>query len=73
MDELVVQCEFDAQKTSVAEDVWIKKVGDDLRNVLGVGAKVVAVPPATFERTEFKARRVIDDRNLFESLDRGQT
>lgn len=71
MDELLVQCEFDAQKCSVAPDVWVKKVGDDLRHVLGVGAKVVTVPPATFERTDFKARRVIDDRNLFESVDRG--
>ena len=26
---------------------------------------VVAVPPNTFERTEFKARRVVDERALF--------
>jgi phenylacetate-CoA ligase len=29
----------------------------------------VTVAPSTFERTEFKARRVIDDRKLFESFD----
>ncbi|CAN5326419.1 phenylacetate--CoA ligase [soil metagenome] len=71
MDELLVQVEFDAALTTVGEDVWVKRVGEDLRTVLGVGAKVVTVAPDTFERTEFKARRVIDDRNLFESLDRG--
>jgi phenylacetate-CoA ligase len=70
MDELLVQIEFDPQRTTVAEDVWVKRVGEDLRTVLGVGAKVVTVPPSTFERTDFKARRVIDDRNLFESLGR---
>jgi phenylacetate-CoA ligase len=71
MDELLVQAEFDARRTTVSEDVWVKRMGEDLRTVLGVGAKVMAVAPATFERTDFKARRVIDDRNLFESLRRG--
>jgi phenylacetate-CoA ligase len=70
MDELLVQIEFDPQRTTVAQDVWVKRVGEDLRTVLGVGAKVVTVPPSTFDRTDFKARRVIDDRNLFESLGR---
>lgn len=70
MDELLVQVEFDAQRTTVTQDVWVKKVGANLRTVLGVGAKVVAVAPATFERTEFKARRVIDDRKLFDSLEK---
>ena len=70
MDELLVQVEFDAQRTTVTQDVWVKKVGANLRTVLGVGAKVVAVAPATFERTDFKARRVIDDRKLFDSLEK---
>ncbi|WP_199254567.1 phenylacetate--CoA ligase family protein [Mycolicibacterium mengxianglii] len=71
MDELLVQVEFDLAKTTVTEELFIKRVGEDLRHVLGVGAKVTTVAPATFERTDFKARRVIDDRNLFDSLDRG--
>jgi phenylacetate-CoA ligase len=33
--------------------------------VLGVGAEVEPVPPGTYERTDFKARRVVDDRDLF--------
>ena len=36
-----------------------------LRTTLGVSTAVVAVPPNTFERTEFKARRVVDERALF--------
>jgi phenylacetate-CoA ligase len=73
MDELLVQVEFDAALTTVSQDVWVKRIGEDLRTVLGVGAKVATVAPNTFERTDFKARRVIDDRNLFESLDRETT
>lgn len=69
MDELVVQVEFDETRTTTAEDVWAKNIGTKLRTVLGVGAKVATVPPGTFERTDFKARRVIDDRNLLESLE----
>ncbi|MET0699569.1 MAG: AMP-binding protein [Mycobacterium sp.] len=71
MDELLVQVEFDSARTSVVHDLFVKRVGEDLRHVLGVGAKVVTVEPNTFERTDFKARRVIDDRNLFESIERG--
>lgn len=68
MDELLVKVEFDAAKTTVTQDLFVKRVGEDLRHVLGVGAKVVTVAPSTFERTDFKARRVIDDRNLFDSF-----
>jgi phenylacetate-CoA ligase len=35
--------------------------------VLGVGARVAPVSSGTFERTEFKARRVIDNRDLLRS------
>lgn len=69
MDELVVQVEFDPEKTRQDREQWVTGIGDALRVVLGVGAKVVAVPVATFDRTDFKARRVIDDRKLFESFE----
>src|ERR1700685_2776216 len=42
-----------------------KQLSDQLRKVLGVGAEVEPVPPGTYERTDFKARRVVDDRDLF--------
>ena len=40
----------------------------DLSIVLGVRARVEIVPSDTIPRTDFKARRVIDDRDLFLSL-----
>jgi phenylacetate-CoA ligase len=41
--------------------------------VLGVGAHVVPVRQHTFDRTEFKARRVIDDRELLHRINAGTT
>lgn len=70
MDELAVQVEFDPQSTALSEDAWRVDVEERLRTVLGVGAKVAAVAPDTFDRTDFKARRVVDDRDLFASFAR---
>ena len=36
--------------------------------MLGLRAKVEVVAPGTFPRTDFKARRVIDDRDVFREL-----
>jgi len=36
--------------------------------VIGVRATVQLVSPGQLERTEFKARRVIDNRDLFREL-----
>jgi phenylacetate-CoA ligase len=36
-----------------------------LRTKLGVSAVVQPMAPGTYERTEFKARRVLDERQLF--------
>lgn len=41
---------------------------ESLRKVLGIRARVDVVAPGTFPRTDFKARRVIDDRRLFRDL-----
>jgi phenylacetate-CoA ligase len=65
MDTLVVQVEHkDVRDLSG----WTAAIADRLRTVLGVGARVVPVEHLTFDRTEFKARRVIDDRNLLRDL-----
>lgn len=68
MDDLAVRLEYD-HATHAAGDAAVevlrRRAETDLRTVLGVGAKVVPVPPGTLERTEFKARRVIDDRDLW--------
>lgn len=73
MDELAVQVEFDPRTSTLPETAWRQSLEGQLRVVLGVGAKVSAVSPETFDRTDFKARRVIDDRNLFESLQKEAT
>jgi phenylacetate-CoA ligase len=36
--------------------------------MLGLRAKVEVVAPGTFPRTDFKARRVVDDRDVFREL-----
>ena len=41
-----------------------RKTVSDLRSVLGIGAKVHLVNPKTIARSEGKAKRVIDNRNL---------
>ena len=41
-----------------------RKIVSDLRSVLGIGAKVHLVNPKTIVRSEGKAKRVIDKRNL---------
>jgi len=39
-----------------------------LQRMLGLRARVEVVPPGTFPRTDFKARRVIDDREVFREM-----
>lgn len=65
MDELAVQIEYDARVAAQGEEGVSRlkrQAATALQAAIGVGAKVVPVPPGTLERTEFKARRVIDSR-----------
>jgi phenylacetate-CoA ligase len=67
MDELRVQVEYAAQLSALGEDArdgFRLRVEEELRKVLGVGARVELVAPGNLPRTEFKARRVIDTRDL---------
>jgi len=41
-----------------------------LQKMLGLRAKVEVVPPGTFPRTDFKAKRVVDDREVFRDMNR---
>lgn len=68
MDTLVVQVEHSFDMDGNGRQEWADKLSGRLRTVLGVGAMVVPVAPHTFDRTEFKARRVIDDRNLLDRI-----
>jgi phenylacetate-coenzyme A ligase PaaK-like adenylate-forming protein len=67
MDTLAVQVEY---KVSLGNDEagqadFRQRVETALRTTLGVSTQVVLVEPKALERTEFKARRVIDRRDLF--------
>ena len=70
MDTLAIQLEYGP---AIAEDgqaveAFRIEAEQQLRRKLGVATRVVPMPPASFERTEFKARRVIDQRDLFREL-----
>jgi phenylacetate-CoA ligase len=70
MDELTVELEYSSEVQvagSGAIDSLGRNAAERLRTVLGVGAHVVTVPPGTFERTDLKARRVVDQRDFIES------
>jgi phenylacetate-CoA ligase len=70
MDTLAVQVEYAAALDGdpQAIDAFRAKVADALRTTLGVSTQVVPTPPETFERSEFKTHRVIDQRELFNEL-----
>ncbi len=44
------------------------EAADELRKVLGVRARVEVADAGSIPRSDFKARRVVDDRDLFRSL-----
>jgi phenylacetate-CoA ligase len=71
MDELAVQAEYNQEVASGGPDAvkaFSEQLEGELSRVLGVRARVVMVEPETFPRTDFKAQRVVDDRDLYQSL-----
>jgi len=71
MDELLVRIEaapgvFERGKDAPA--TMRADAGTRLQKVLGLRAVVEIVPPGTFPRTDFKARRVVDDREVFREM-----
>jgi phenylacetate-CoA ligase len=70
MDSLAVQVEYcqELGGDQARIDAFREMAAEALRATLGVRTHVVPVPPNTFERTEFKAQRVIDERGLFREL-----
>ncbi|MEO6929584.1 MAG: phenylacetate--CoA ligase family protein, partial [Casimicrobiaceae bacterium] len=71
MDELLVRVEA-KQDCAAQGDIALDSLRDDaaraLSKMLGLRARVEIVAPATFARTDFKARRVIDDREVFREM-----
>lgn len=68
MDELMVRVEHTEAASGPEVQAFGQRVGKELQRVLGLRVGVETVPPRTFERSEHKARRVLDDRGLFEHL-----
>ncbi len=63
MDELLVRVE------AVEKDrPFAAPCAAALQKMLGVRARVEVLPPGTMERTDHKARRVIDDRRVFSKM-----
>jgi phenylacetate-CoA ligase len=66
MDELLIRAEFSASHAEPARLAAVARaMKEQLRARLGVHPVIDLVPEGTLPRTEFKARRVIDDRDLY--------
>ena len=73
MDELLIQAEYaGAFSEETAQERLRTTMRERLRTRLGVRPVIELVAEGTIPRTEFKARRVVDNRDLYrQSLDRG--
>jgi phenylacetate-CoA ligase len=73
MDELIVQVEA-ARSVAEAGDGALERfrdeVAEELQRVLGIRAMVEIAEEQSIPRTDFKARRVIDDRAVFRDFAR---
>src|SRR6266571_4970769 len=66
MDELLIRAEYiPAEKVEDSIDVLRTTMGEKIRARLGLRPILELVPQGTLPRTEFKARRVIDDRDVY--------
>lgn len=66
MDELLVRVEYAQTHSEVSAQQHLQQtMRERLRARLGVHPIIELVPEGTIPRTEFKARRVIDDRDLY--------
>jgi len=68
IDELIVKVEYDKEiekaantNSRILSDLQ-NEIENKIREKCGIRVTVILVPPGTFERTQFKARRVVDER-----------
>jgi len=72
MDELRVQAEYgmEVQRSAQGDPEVLQRLEKEMaariKGKIGLRPVMELVPPGTLERTQFKARRVIDKRRLFE-------
>ncbi|HEV8438706.1 MAG TPA: AMP-binding protein [Methylomirabilota bacterium] len=64
MDELLVEAEY-AGSHAARLDALRRTITERLRARLGVHPRIALLPEGALPRTEFKARRVVDDRDLY--------
>jgi len=67
MDELIVQAEYTHDFEASQLPVIKAKLESELRN-LGLRTIVEIMKPGSLERTQFKARRIIDKRDLYDEI-----
>ena len=71
MDELLIRVEA-AASVHAGGEATVRALRDEtaksLQKMLGLRARVEVVAPGTFPRTDFKAKRVIDDREVFREM-----
>lgn len=71
MDELLISVEADEARWAQGSDshkALHAAVAAQLRSVLGLRAGIEIVAPGTHPRTDFKAKRVVDDREAFAEM-----
>jgi phenylacetate-CoA ligase len=69
MDELVIRIEIAAEQHARGAHAALRdEAARRLQKMLGLRSKLEVVAPGTFPRTDFKARRVIDDREVFREM-----
>ncbi len=71
MDELAIRIEIapdHAARGAPAQARLREDAAHELQKMLGLRSRIEIVPPGTFPRTDFKARRVIDDREVFREM-----
>lgn len=72
MDELLIRLEADAATTDEALVEYGRTAAGELQRLLGIRTVVEVVPQNTFPRTDFKARRVTDNREMFRDFRKNQ-
>jgi phenylacetate-CoA ligase len=67
MDELLLRIESNVQGREALERFRLE-AGHRIQKMLGLRTKAEIVPQGSLPRTDFKARRVIDDRAVFQNM-----
>jgi phenylacetate-CoA ligase len=71
MDELLLRVESTSELSAQgaqAVEAFRNRVAASVQTMLGLRTMVEVVAPGTYPRTDFKARRVIDDREVFSEM-----